>query len=140
MSGESPGPYERNSQLAVQVLTLQASNLTSEDLTLTVLAPASFISPPSVVSLSSPTTPMSPFIGFTEFLGRINDDGKPQTVSTNDDVIPSSGLSCTHLWLQSRVPLGCIPSQSTATIKLELLPLTDGTITLDSLQIDVKEK
>jgi hypothetical protein len=34
----------------------------------------------------------------------------------------------------------CIPSKSTATIKLELLPLTDGTITLDSLQIDVKEK
>ncbi|CAL5196937.1 unnamed protein product [Lathyrus oleraceus] len=140
MSGESPGPYERNSQLAVQVLTLQASNLTSEDLTLTVLAPASFISPPSVVSLSSPATPSSPFIGFTEFLGRINDDGRPQTVSKNDDVIPNSGMSCTHLWLQSRVPLGCIPSQSTSTIKLELLPLTDGTITLDSLQIDVKEK
>jgi hypothetical protein len=38
---------------------------------------------------------------------------------------------------------GCIrsvPSQSTATIKLELLPLTDGIITLDTLQIDVKEK
>lgn len=34
----------------------------------------------------------------------------------------------------------CIPSQSTATIKLELLPLTDGIITLDTLQIDVKEK
>lgn len=34
----------------------------------------------------------------------------------------------------------CVPSQSTATIKLELLPLTDGIITLDSLQIDVKEK
>ncbi|KAL9325400.1 hypothetical protein ACSQ67_006045 [Phaseolus vulgaris] len=133
ISGESPGPYERNSQLPVQVLTLQASNLTSEDLTLTVLAPASFTSPPSVVSLSSPTSPNSPFIGFTEFLGRIN-------VSMNDDVIPSSGLSCTHLWLHSRVPLGCIPSQSTATIKLELLPLTDGIIALDSLQIDVMEK
>ncbi|BAT74573.1 hypothetical protein LR48_Vigan01g102700 [Vigna angularis] len=163
ISGESPGPYERNSQLPVQVLTLQASNLTSEDLTLTVLAPASFTSPPSVVSLSSPTSPNSPFIGFTEFLGRINverhvgttqggsftsplkendkqDDVRPQSVSMNDDVIPSSGLSCTHLWLHSRVPLGCIPSQSTATIKLELLPLTDGIITLDSLQIDVMEK
>jgi hypothetical protein len=33
-----------------------------------------------------------------------------------------------------------VPSQSTATIKLELLPLTDGIITLDTLQIDVKEK
>ncbi|XP_061342416.1 uncharacterized protein LOC133288627 [Gastrolobium bilobum] len=164
MSGESPGPYERNSQLPVQVLTLQASNLTSEDLTLTVLAPASFTAPPSVVSLNSPATPMSPFIGFAEFLGRRNserhisatqgqsftslikengkqsDDGRPQTVSMSDDVIPSSGVSCTHLWLQSIVPLGCIPSQSTATIKLELFPLTDGIITLDSLQIDVKEK
>ncbi|XP_027345608.1 uncharacterized protein LOC113857685 [Abrus precatorius] len=163
MSGESSRPNERNSELPVQVLTLQASNLTFEDLTLTVLARASFNSPPSVVSLSSPTSPMSPFIGFAEFLGRINgerhtgaatqggsftslvkenekqSDDARQAIS-NDDVIPSSGLSCTHLWLQSRVPLGCIPSQSTATIKLELLPLTDGIITLDSLQIDVKEK
>jgi hypothetical protein len=24
----------------------------------------------------------------------------------SDDVIPSSGITCTHLWLQSRVPLG----------------------------------
>ncbi|XP_020975361.1 uncharacterized protein LOC107631908 isoform X1 [Arachis ipaensis] len=163
MSGESPGPYARNSPLPVQVLTLQASNFTSEDLTLTVLAPASFTSPPSVVSLNSPTSSMSPFVGFTEFLGRVNverhtsvtqgqsfsplvkenekqsNHGAPQSSSMND-VIPSSGLSCTHLWLQSRVPLGCVPSQSTATIKLELLPLTDGIITLDSLQINVKEK
>lgn len=34
----------------------------------------------------------------------------------------------------------CVPSQSMATVKLELLPLTDGIITLDTLQIDVKEK
>ncbi|KAF3517279.1 hypothetical protein DY000_02059655 [Brassica cretica] len=34
----------------------------------------------------------------------------------------------------------CVPSKSTATIKLELLPLTDGIITLDTLQIHVKEK
>lgn len=33
----------------------------------------------------------------------------------------------------------CVPSQSTAKIKLELLPLTDGIITLDTLQIYVKE-
>ncbi|KAE9607921.1 hypothetical protein Lalb_Chr09g0335271 [Lupinus albus] len=153
MSGESPRPYQRNSPLPVQVLTLRASNLTSEDLTLTVLAPASFTSPPSVVSLSSPTTMMSPFIGFTGFLGRANSDHyigatQPRSFTSHvkqnekqsDDVIPSSGRSCTHLWLQSRVPLGCVPSQSTASIKLELLPLTDGIITLDSLQIGVKEK
>lgn len=104
--------------------------MTSEDLTLTVLAPASFTSPPSVVSLNSPTTPMSPFIGFAEFLARVNGkkcigatqgqrftsitkeneeqsyDGEAQADSVSDDVIPSSGISCTHLWLQSRVPLG----------------------------------
>ncbi|XP_061975458.1 uncharacterized protein LOC133697110 isoform X2 [Populus nigra] len=123
MSGQSSGPNERVSQLPVQVLALRASNLTSEDLTLTVLAPASFTSPPSVGSLSSsPTTPMSSFVGLPESTGII------------------TGLGCTHLWLQSRVPLGCVPAQSTATIKLELLPLTDGIISLDTLQIDVKEK
>ncbi|KAK9276495.1 hypothetical protein L1049_006029 [Liquidambar formosana] len=171
MSRQSLGPNARVSQLPVQVLTLQASNLTSEDLTLTVLAPASFTSPPSVVSLNSaPSTPMSPFTGFSEFTGKVNGerhgtamqrlssaplvsenqrqngDGGARSVSFNEqavaisDVIPSTGLGCSHLWLQSRVPLGRVPSQSTATIKLELLPLTDGIITLDTLQIDVKEK
>ncbi|KAK6912738.1 hypothetical protein RJ641_022339 [Dillenia turbinata] len=163
-------PNEKVSQLPVQVLTLQASNLTSEDLTLTVLAPASFTSPPSVVSFnSSPSSPNSPFVGFSEItqmgvgerrgaavqrlssspVGMENkkqDSDGTQSVSINEqvvsvsDVIPNAGLGCTHLWLQSRVPLGCVPSQSTATIKLELLPLTDGIITLDTLQIDVKEK
>lgn len=33
-----------------------------------------------------------------------------------------------------------VPSHTTATIKLELLPLSDGIITLDTLQIEVKEK
>ncbi|XP_059446287.1 uncharacterized protein LOC132177835 [Corylus avellana] len=169
MSGQSASP-NGVSQLPVQVLTLQASNLTSEALTLTVLAPASFISVPSVVSLnSSPTTPMSPFAGFSELTSRVGDrrgsamqrlgsapflsdnqkkngDVGARSVSFNgqaspsSDVVPSTGLGCTHLWLQSRVPLGSVPSQSTATIKLELLPLTDGIITLDTLQIDVKEK
>eukprot|EP00262_Sarcandra_glabra_P001191 TRINITY_DN11212_c0_g1_i2.p1 TRINITY_DN11212_c0_g1~~TRINITY_DN11212_c0_g1_i2.p1 ORF type:complete len:438 (+),score=59.80 TRINITY_DN11212_c0_g1_i2:85-1314(+) len=159
------------SQLPVQVLTLQASNLTSEDLTLTVLAPASFNSPPKVVSLNSaPSTPMSPFVGFSEFTGKVGVERRgngaqrlssmplisesqkesvvngprsvsfdKQNVSTND-VIPNTALGCTHLWLQSTVPLGCVPSQSTATVKLELLPLTDGIITLDTLQVAVKEK
>ncbi|XP_057448329.1 uncharacterized protein LOC130739882 isoform X2 [Lotus japonicus] len=163
-SGQSRGAYGKYSQLPVQILTLQASNLTSEDLTLTVLAPASFTLPPSVASLNSPATPMSPFIGLADFLGRVNGerglgstwrqrftsimnknekqsyDGEAQAVSMSDDGIPISGPSCTHLWLQSRVPLGCIPPRSVATIKLELLPLTYGIITLDSLQIDVKEK
>lgn len=155
--------------MVLQVLTLQASNLTSEDLTLTVLAPASFTSLPSVVSLTSaPATPLSPEEKSTKVnvdrhniaLKRLssalienqrrNDEIGRQTgtgaFSFNEqpisitDVLPRSDLGCTHLWLQSRVPLGCVPSKSTATIKLELLPLTDGIITLDSLQISVKEK
>lgn len=171
MSSQNPSPNGRVPQLPVQVLTLQASNLMSEDLTLTVLAPASFTSPPSVLSLNSaPSTPMSPFVGHFESSGkgsgerrissmlnassaslasenqRQSGDGGPRTAAFNEqaipisDVLPSTDLGCTHLWLQSRVPLGCVPSQSTATVKLELLPLTDGIITLDSLQIDVKEK
>ncbi|RYR09533.1 hypothetical protein Ahy_B05g077886 isoform B [Arachis hypogaea] len=162
VSSEMLGQYPRpcaTCQLPVQILTLQASNLTSEDLTLTMLSPASFSLPPSLVSLSSPTTPRSPFIGFADFLGRVNSGRssgatQPSTVEENgeksstseakavstSDVLPNSGLSCTHLWLQSKVPLGCIPAQSIATVRLELLPLTDGIITLDSLQIDVKEK
>ena len=34
----------------------------------------------------------------------------------------------------------CVSSRSNATIKLQLLPLTDGIIVLDTLQIDVEEK
>ncbi|KNA22632.1 hypothetical protein SOVF_032600 [Spinacia oleracea] len=142
------------SQLPVQALTLQASNLTSEDLTLIILAPASVTPAPSVLSLNStPSSPMSPFRGFatTQRLGtvtRSTEDKSPsgaQSLSSDQqgisvaDVIPTTASSCTHLWLHSRVPLGCVPSQSTAKIKLELLPLTDGIITLDTLQIYVKE-
>lgn len=47
---------------------------------------------------------------------------------------------CTPLWLQSVVPLGCVLASSAATVKLELLHLTDGIITLGSLQIAVMEK
>ncbi|KAG8366295.1 hypothetical protein BUALT_Bualt17G0061500 [Buddleja alternifolia] len=143
-------------QIPVQVLTLQASNMTSDNLTLTVLAPASFTSPPSVVSLSnSPLSPLSPFAASPELAERLSsdrlssvslsqgqklEDGIDEPPVPKADVVPNSDLGCTHLWLQSRVPLGCVPSQSTATIKLEVLPLTDGIITLDSLRIDVKER
>ncbi|TYG41734.1 hypothetical protein ES288_D12G199400v1 [Gossypium darwinii] len=171
MSGQYSRPNERITQLPVQVLTLQASNLTREDLTMTVLAPASFTSPPSVVSLNSyPTTPLSPFIGFSDLAGKAsserpnsavkrfssmptvsenqkqNGDARTRFTSSNEQLttisnfIPTSYWGCTHLWLRSRVPLGCVPAQSTATVKLELLPLIDGIITLDSLRIDVKEK
>lgn len=145
MSRPSLGSDDRVLQLPVQVLTLEASNLTSEDLTLTVLAPASFTSLPCVVSLNS--TPVSPVDGANKRLTSAasdDDNNGHGSSSFNDqmisDVLPTSDLGCTHLWLQSRVPLGCVPCRSTATIKLELLPLTDGIITLDSLQISVKEK
>ncbi|KAG1333949.1 hypothetical protein COCNU_03G000680 [Cocos nucifera] len=164
-------PNAREPQLPVQVLTLKATNLTSEDLILTVLAPESSTSSPSILSLnSSPNTPMSPFIGFHEYMGRMGGDRcsismhgqslmpittESQKVSdgggirssslehrtgTVSDVISSDDSGCTHLWLQSAVPLGCVPAHSSATVKLELLPLTDGIITLDTLQIYVKEK
>ncbi|XP_052173934.1 uncharacterized protein LOC127789167 [Diospyros lotus] len=167
MSGQNFSPHGRT-QLPVQVLTLQASNLTSEDLTLTVLAPASFTSPPSVVSLnSSPTSPVSPFISHSESVLPVNGERRSSAMESTSsaspafinqrenadaglwsvsfceqisDVLPSTDSGCTHLWLQSRVPLGSVPAQSTATVKLEVLPLTDGIITLDSLQINVKEK
>ncbi|CAD6265502.1 unnamed protein product [Miscanthus lutarioriparius] len=52
----------------------------------------------------------------------------------------SNASGCTHLWLQSAVPLGCVPARSSTTAKLELLPLTDGIITVDTLQITASEK
>ncbi|PIN17020.1 hypothetical protein CDL12_10325 [Handroanthus impetiginosus] len=153
--------------LPVQVLTLQASNMTFDDLTMTLLAPASFSSS-SVMSLSnSPSLPLTPLAASAELAETVNTDmagaavqwlssvslnqeqnaeDGPQSVSSNEqpapisDVVPHNDMGCTHLWMQSRVPLGCVPSQSTATIKLEVLPLTDGIITLDSLKIDAKEK
>ncbi|KAE8673240.1 protein TWIN LOV 1-like isoform X1 [Hibiscus syriacus] len=148
MPGQHSGPDEGVTELPVQVLTLQASNLSPEDLTMTVLAPTSFTSPPSVVSLNSPTTAVQK----PDLMATISDNQKgngdagARFTSSYDqltpiaDFIPTSGLGCSHLWLQSRVPLGRVPAQSTATIKLELLPLTDGIITLDTLQIYVMEK
>lgn len=87
---------------------------------MTVLAPASFTSPPSVVSLSN--APVSPFSASTElasdrqatvFHGHKVEDG-PQSVSVSEqtspmpDVVPNTDMGCSHLWLQSRVPLGYV--------------------------------
>lgn len=170
ISKQTVGPNDETPQLPVQVLTLQASNLTSEDLTLTVVAPISSNSSPSIMSLNSgPTSPMSPFFGFPEFPGKLaldkqgtalqrlsslptaHESQKDSEASEKrsiyvgarpgtSDVISSTDMGCTHLWLQSTVPLGCIPARSNATVKLELLPLTDGIITLDTLQVAVKDK
>ncbi|KAM0944118.1 hypothetical protein DsansV1_C12g0116101 [Dioscorea sansibarensis] len=166
------GPIGRVPQLPVQVLTLQASNLTSEDLTLTVNAPISSACPPSVMPLNStPTTPLDSSSGIPEVTTRVGGGDKRvvttqrlssmptvmenqkdttgggkrsfslgQHMATTSDVISSSDSGCTHLWLQSKVPLGRVPAHSSATVKLELLPLTDGIITLDSLQVAAMEK
>ncbi|KAL6513858.1 hypothetical protein OROHE_019314 [Orobanche hederae] len=139
-------------KLPIQVLTLQVSNLTSDNLRLTVLAPASFTSPTVVPLSSSPSSPLSPFSPTAGLIEGVDShvavqkvEVGPLSVSTDERTVliseaPNNDLGCTHLWLQSRVPLGCVPSQSTATVKLEVLPLTDGIITLDSLKIEVKEK
>ncbi|KQK23601.1 uncharacterized protein LOC100846542 [Brachypodium distachyon] len=153
LSLRNPSPSARVPQLPVQVLTLEATNMTSENLTLTVLAPEASGSS-SVVSLNSaPTTPNGSYDNLNEpvrrsGLGkhgmgfqRLNSvvAGSPKE-SDNGGNRMSTSAGCTHLWLQSAVPLGCIPARSSTTVKLELLPLTDGIITLDTLQITIKEK
>ncbi|KAI3744540.1 hypothetical protein L1987_57623 [Smallanthus sonchifolius] len=158
MSKRTLGPDDK--YLPVQVLTLEASNMTNEDLTLTLLAP-SLLNSPSVASLTlSPPTPMSPFDNnlqnsalhrlrsaskvLDQRSGEGDDHGHTSGIFNEktvpiSDALPRSNLGRTHMWLKSRVPLGCVPSRSTVTVKLELLPLTDGIITLDSLQINVEK-
>ncbi|ONM12149.1 hypothetical protein ZEAMMB73_Zm00001d001834 [Zea mays] len=136
----------------LQILTLEATNMTSENLTLTVLAPEASGSS-SVVSLnSSPTTPNGSFDGVNESskrsgLGkdgigfrRLNSVLATPKEGDNGGNRMSNASGCTHLWLQSAVPLGCVPARSSTTVKLELLPLSDGIITLDTLQITAREK
>ncbi|KAL7603190.1 hypothetical protein Lser_V15G14809 [Lactuca serriola] len=135
--------------LPIQVLTLEASNLTNEALTLTLVAPPSFAS--SMVSLNySPASP-SPMTPFDERVS--NDDIALQRLCSvskvldqrcrvdSDQIVPVSktDIGRTHMWLKSTVPLGSVPGRSTVSVKLELLPLTDGIITLDSLQINVEK-
>ncbi|XP_076922473.1 uncharacterized protein LOC143584271 [Bidens hawaiensis] len=159
MSKRTLGPDDKHSNLTVQVLTLEASNMTNEDLTLTLLAPSLHNSPLGAVTFS-PLSPMGPFDNNMQnsALHRLHpaskvldqrpgegDDRSHKPDSFNEktipisDVLPRSNLGRTHMWLKSRVPLGCVPSRSTVTVKLELLPLTDGIITLDSLQINVEK-
>jgi len=113
-----------------QVLTLQASNLTSEDLTLTILAPASFTPPPVLSQNSALSSPMSPFVGVhpTQRMSSISHFAEKQkrnasqTLSSDEqavpiaDMIPATALTCTHLWLHSRVPLGYLPGLLTVSV------------------------
>ncbi|XP_042432201.1 uncharacterized protein LOC122018835 isoform X1 [Zingiber officinale] len=162
-------PIPRAPQLPIMVLTLEATNLTNEDLTFTVLSSEPSVSP-SVLSLNStPKSPMNIYPAFHDYAGKTRDRCKKivqvlsplpvtttfenessndsntlgsegQETSTLPDHVSSNCSGLTHLWMQSAVPLGCIPAHSSATVKLELLPLTDGIIPLDTLRIAVKEK
>ncbi|KAG2629417.1 hypothetical protein PVAP13_3KG430500 [Panicum virgatum] len=153
LSLRNPSLGARVPQLPVQVLTLEATNMTSENLTLTVLAPEASGSS-SVVSLNSaPPTPNDSYDGVNESSKR-SGLGKQEIgfrrlnsvlatspkESDNAGNRISNASGCTHLWLQSAVPLGCVPPRSSTTVKLELLPLSDGIITLDTLQITAREK
>jgi hypothetical protein len=104
---------------ALQVLTLEATNMTSESLTLTVLVPEASGSS-SVVSLnSSPGTPNSPDDGLNESARRSGSGkhgigfqrlhsvlaGSPKGGDKGGNKAATAS-GCTHLWLQSAVPLG----------------------------------
>ncbi|XP_047960672.1 uncharacterized protein LOC125205654 [Salvia hispanica] len=119
--------------LPVQAVSVQASNMTLDDLTLTIMTPA-----------PAPAPSKSHLSSFPNQVKVTKDRPRADSISNQlaplFDVTPSSDLSCTHLCMQTRVPLGCVPSQSTVAVNLELLPMTDGIITLDCLQIGVKEK
>jgi hypothetical protein len=119
LSLRNPSLGARVPQLPVQVLTLEATNMTSENLTLTVLAPEASGSS-SVVSLNSaPTTPNGSYDGVNESAKR-SGLGKQELgfrrlnsvlatapkESDNAGNRISSASGCTHLWLQSAVPLG----------------------------------
>jgi hypothetical protein len=62
----------------------------------------------------------------------------------NDDAIVDYWFNfffpALFLHLSVLVMFRCVLARSSATVKLELLPLTDGIITLDTLQITIKEK
>jgi len=100
-------------------LTLEATNMTSENLTLTVITPEASGSS-SVVSLNSdPATPNGSFDGVNESAKRsglgkhgIGFRRLNSVLATspkegdNGGNRMSNASGCTHLWLQSAVPLG----------------------------------
>lgn len=171
-----------------KVVTVQATNLTSDSLHLTLLAPSSRYlgsSLPVPVVASSGLARISSFVSFHERkewpTAKTNEDdserdkknseasssGRPSSLQRSlslppvkpiesimgitprvvkeraisaADIAAENSTARTHLWLQSIIPLGSVPSQSTTAIRCELLPLTDGIITLDTLHISTKER
>lgn len=172
--------------LMPQVLTVQATNLTSENLHLTLLAPSSKSSTSFVPPLLLSTPAAQSMNSFMSFHGRKewsstkkeeNDFEVEKTSETSNmhpgslqrsmslppvkpiesimgisprvvkeraisaaDIAAENSSARTHLWLQSTIPLGSVPPQSTTAVRCELLPLTDGIITLDTLHISTNEQ
>ncbi|KAL3693771.1 hypothetical protein R1sor_007422 [Riccia sorocarpa] len=158
-----------------QVVTVQATNLTSQDMNLTLLAPSSLAnSPLSMVSFPGPTadSPITTYSKQKSFKPvPLHDEEKKETTATDRpespdqyldlppvrrmesvigmsptvmfrernvsaaDIVADNSPARSHLWLQSTVPLGCVPAHSTTAVKCDILPLTDGIITLDTLHL-----
>jgi len=154
---------------------VQATNLTSQDMHLTLLAPSSLAASPLLV-MSLPTNSTVLNMGNKSYhsltprevlawedvstkpiaelsSGRLSLPpvqpmeivlGVKPTV-LKERIFPASGALLdsvaprTHLWLQSTVPLGRLPPHATIAVRCELLPLTSGIITLDTLHIATHE-
>ncbi|KAH7277011.1 hypothetical protein KP509_39G030300 [Ceratopteris richardii] len=171
-----------------KVVTVQATNLTSDSLNLTLLAPSSKYSGSSLPApaVSSSELPrISSFMSFHQRkewpITKSKEDisekdlkdaettsgGRPISLQRSLSLPPAKPIESimgitprvvkeraisavdiaaennsgqTHLWLQSIIPLGCVPPLSTTAIRCELLPLTDGIITLDTLNISTEER
>lgn len=163
-------------------MKVQATNLTSQEMYLTLLAPSSLAaSPLSVLSFpsSSLATPLASrgadhhqSMTVREVLALEEGDGKgskqsglpsfqrrlslppvqpmelvlgvkptvlKERIFTAADAVADNTPVRTHLWLQSTVPLGRVPPHATTAVRCDLLPLTSGIITLDSLHIATNE-
>ncbi|MCO5595944.1 hypothetical protein L7F22_049995 [Adiantum nelumboides] len=171
-----------------KVVTVQATNLTSDSLHLTLLAPSSKYSgptPPLPVPNNLGLPRMSSFMSFHEKKewpiakntenvldqdkgsSEASPSGRPSSLQRSlslppakpiesimgitprvvkeraisaADIAAENSSARTHLWLQSIIPLGYVPPQSTTAIRCELLPLTDGIISLDTLHILTKDQ
>ncbi|KAI5064868.1 hypothetical protein GOP47_0019563 [Adiantum capillus-veneris] len=171
-----------------KVVTIQATNLTSDSLHLTLLAPSSKYSGSSLplpAANISGLPRISSFMSFHEKKewpiaknkenvldqdkgnSEVSPSGRPSSLQRSlslppakpiesimgitprvvkeraisaADIAAENSSARTHLWLQSIIPLGYVPPQSTTAIRCELLPLTDGIITLDTLHISTKDR
>lgn len=172
----SKSSNENLAQLTPQVVSVQATNLTSQDMYLTLLAPSSLAAsttssasvPASETPISSKGSEQQQSLTVREVLAMDEDGSKPKLASQLSsrrmslppvqpmevvlgikptvlkerifsDATADTGSARTHIWLQSTVPLGRLPPHATTAVRCELLPLTSGIITLDTLHIATNE-